>query len=663
MHVLRTIRHGWDSSNRLTKYLVVALLMVTSVLTLSPLALAECKPAGIPATAGDGVAGSIAPQVEAPTGGNLYGEYGFGGMRWNTCDITAFGSPVPDMGAEYSTWIGNTYLDFAATLGAAMTALHGWVGNMTTFLQPLDQVIGQLSDITREVLFNNWILVVVVLAAITIIAAAVTKKVRAALTTALAVCGAIGFVAVVGSAPLQIAQAADGVVASVVSETDARALAFVTESSESGEATATASADEALGAILMDAVLMPMWRMGTVGSAENTDTANNLYRASTISYPEKAENPPSPDDKKNEYNDAVEVIKNNPETAAQYQAIKGQTYVRPGVGGIAAFAMLVIAAVRIPAEGLMLVGVLVMRFIPILGPLFALLAILPVTRPAAIAGLKIVAASVVNVLIFGLIASLHLALIAILYFRMGFNNPYISLVLSLVLTFVFWKFAKPFRSLVRLGKPTESVNALAGTASAPGQAMSATANTITSLVTGSTLANLTKKSSSEGEGNQASKIQRSEPAHNGPETRRTVEETERVQPETSGTQTDGERITPVAAPATTGTGPQAESAERTRVSDAWSRPPRIHVGWQLPPPTGERSAALGKVDLGRLPTFAPSGAPSPAVPRQGLYVPPSVSASSSGAGVQAAPAPAQPSPGLFIPPGYVRANDEHISPT
>lgn len=471
--------------------MLAAILLVFAPTTA---AHAECKPPGVPDYAGSGVNGDIDPKIPDPSGGNKYGQYGWAGLRWNNCDIRDVGALTDDLVAVIDTWAGNAFLGLAVGEGAVMTSMHKWTANPTATLAPIDDKIVQLSTITREVLFDDWAFPVIAFAVLGVAVAALTRSVRTALMTTGAILVALGFVALVGTIPLQIAQSTDGVASGIVSAADQRALEYAGIPSENGgDGKIYANTDEATGAILNDAMLQPMWRLGQTGFTKWQKTTDDMFTSSTASWKEVKAGY-KPDDKKDAYNKAVDAVKNDPSTANQYQSIKGQSYNRAGAGFMAAFMMTVVAAIRIPAEALMTAGMLVIRFIPLLGPLFALLAIPEQTRGAATAALKIVAASIYNVVVFGVIASVHTAITAILY--VNTENLFVSTIISAICTFLLWKMSKPFRSVTKLATGKQVAMELANAPDAPGNAVKGVVGLATGTVVGSMMS---------GNGNQKQK--------------------------------------------------------------------------------------------------------------------------------------------------------------
>lgn len=446
--------------------LLAMVLAILAVFAPTPAAYASCKPGGIPSAAGSGVAGLFDGPTKDPSGGNNYGKYGWAGLRWYTCDLGFTG----DIPATIDTTIGNGLMGLAVWEGAAINGMHKWTADPTATLKPIDDKISQLSEVTKKLIFDQWAYPVIVFAAVTLVMAAITRKVRQALVTALVTLLALGFVALISGYPLQVAQATDGVASSIVSGADAATLKVASvptkKDGEDKDGDIYANASEATGAVLNDAILAPMWRLGETGTMRWSGTTQALFTASSASYKEVKDTVDA-GQKQNHYNDAVNDAKRkHPE---QYSSIKGQGGNRTGAGLMALVLMSSVAAIRIPAEGLIFLGLLVFRFIPIVGYIFALMALTEQTRAGAMAGLKMVAAAVFNVVVFGVIAALETAVVALLF--VNSNNIFVNLVISVIVTYLLLRIAKPFKSVTRLATGNAVAESIAGAPEAPGGAV------------------------------------------------------------------------------------------------------------------------------------------------------------------------------------------------
>lgn len=433
--------------------LAVAVLAGALLSVLIPeLASAKCQPEGVPERAGAGVPGLLDHRESTMEGDSLYGDYGYAGLTWHACDL---GGPIAgnewagDPDAMMDTKVGNAGLGLAKWLAAAATGLHSWNADTTAVLQPMDTMITDLSAMVRTLVVDDWMILFIVLAAIALFAWAMTSEVRKTMMTVGAFLASIGFLAVVGTAPLTVAHAIDDVGSSVTNTADQRALSV---------AGIDAEPSEAIGAIMNDRILYPLWAKGALGKDDQTapgeDTwANQLYHAGATNYDESDVDP---QDKKDEYEDIYDSLGDSEDPALQ-QYMKGQGYNRAGIGLATLIQSGLVSIVRIASEALIFASKLIFRFVPIIGPVFAVLGVWHVTRGVAKEGLNMLGAAVINVAIFGVFAALHTALIAFLSNNMDFAP---MLFVSALVTFVFWKFTRPFRSLTQMVTPASMQNAM-----------------------------------------------------------------------------------------------------------------------------------------------------------------------------------------------------------
>lgn len=438
---------------------VLTVLVLAAVAVLlgptAPAGAADCKPAGVPDSPGSGLPGLIDEPMADPSGKTKYGDYGWAGLRWYTCDLGAGPDAANDPVAVLDTSAGNMMMGFATAEGAAMTQLHSWAVDPGTLLDPVDDATASITQTIRDALWNEYAGLFVIVAAGIVIARAHRGNVRDGLHTLTAVVIAAGAVAWLAAGPVEAANTFDDVAADVVGGVDA-SIAEATGSAD-------LSNEEARGATFNDQVLFPLWCRGSLSNDEaEKKYCDDLYKASAVSSDELGE--VEPDDKRDDFNDVANDIEDDDES--YYDALQGEKHNRTGQGFLAATLMTIIALIRIPAEILMVAGLLVVRLAVMFGPLFALAAILEGTRAIAIAGLKMLLASVVNVAVFGVIAAVHTGLVAgLVASDAGLIG---TLFIVTALTIIIWLISKPFRSPTKLATGQEAGDAIAGLGSVPG---------------------------------------------------------------------------------------------------------------------------------------------------------------------------------------------------
>lgn len=464
--------------------LAAAVIMIGNT---APAAADDCKPSSVPDHAGSGLPGLIDNKTTSKHPSTKYGNYGWSGLKWTTCDLdkNKVGVPTTDSAvAVLDTSVGNAGLGFGAVLGAIMTQLHQWATNPVDILGPIDDLLSDITKAVTAATWTHWVGVFMLLAAVGVILNALRREVRKAATTVAAVllaCLAVAWfttpvtkatggqpVCVAGKCTKPTKKIPGAVYAATMFDGVARGIVGGVDKSVtkvSGKPSKGESADEARGAMMQDQILLKIWERGELGSDQSAKKyGDDLYRYGTSRWTDKNVNP---DSKRDDYNTKAQAIKKTDPEA--YDTIRGIKGGRTGYGFLAVVIMGSIALIRIPAELLMIAGLLVMRVLVMFGPVLALCAIVPAFRPVAGAAVKVGLASIVNVAIYGVIASIHTVMVGAI--ATNSTNLAVSTILIIALTMVVWLVAKPFRSVTRLATGQQAADALTGAADAPGNAL------------------------------------------------------------------------------------------------------------------------------------------------------------------------------------------------
>ena len=192
------------------------LAVVVGPLGSSTAQAADCKPDGVPNAAGSGIPGLVDDPTPNPSGETYYGEYGWAGLKWYTCDLGSGPDAVADPIAVLDTYFGNAGMGAATVESSAMTQLHEWAVDPGELLNPVDKVVNRVTKILRRALWNVWAPPVIILAAIVIVWHANTQQVRRSLSTVVAIlisCGVVGWIML---GPVKAAQTFDDAVSSMV---------------------------------------------------------------------------------------------------------------------------------------------------------------------------------------------------------------------------------------------------------------------------------------------------------------------------------------------------------------------------------------------------------------------------------------------------------------
>ncbi|MDR2256192.1 MAG: hypothetical protein LBE25_09365 [Arthrobacter sp.] len=478
--------------------LTLALLVLWTLLDSGAPAYAiDCDVPAVPRRANEGWLAQVDQQTNPGGGdhGNTYTDYGWSGLTFYECGHNNK-MGMDTISANLDSWVGNFFMSGAALLGAVMAALNRWAADPASLLSGFDNILVQLSQATKAMVFDQWAGTLIGLAVIVVCIYAFKRNVRQSMAAVGAVLLAGLFIALIDTAPLKVAKSMDGVVSSLVAEADQKTLAPAGIPSDQTAAQKTqkntgngvmdqvlfyAKPDDVFGAILKDKIIMSFWRQGTLGNSTPTNGADKLYKLGTMSYDE-ANTPQEQWGKKrlnhNERNHdrgkAAEELASAQlgkkcgegpsggdgcDNSEMYQTIKGDKNTRADAGFWAFLTMIIVGLVRIPAMFLVVLGVVVMRMVPIIGPFFALLALLPAFRPAARVGLNMLFASIINVAIFGILASVHTGIVAFFFKDNTIPMPVAVFILA-VITFLWLRFANPFMTITRLATGNSLQNGL-----------------------------------------------------------------------------------------------------------------------------------------------------------------------------------------------------------
>lgn len=456
-----------------TRCLVLVCFVLTGFGVAAP-AFADsnnCKPPpGVPDSAGSGMQGGIDDQPKGGNGTTLYEQYGWSGLGWHTCDLGEDGwitmpEAAKDPGAFIDTSVGSILMGGASTLGAIMTQLSEWVSDPGTLLAPVDGSLVPVTESVEKSVWGPWASVLVIGAGCGVAWAARRGNPRQAFRTIMAILFAALSVSAVGKT-WQVGTGNLGPDGReiTVGKPGAVALGQFFDSAASdvtGEVsknlTGGANANIASGATLYDQVLVPLWVEGAVGpGAGDASTpgtlAHDLFHANTMSW-EEVSSGQNPKDKQDEYVRVAKILDGKEEgpysaNSTKYQKLRGVAGGRSGVGFQALVTMVMIASIRIPSLIFVLMGLIVIRFVVMFIPIWALFAIIGKTRPTAIAAGKMVFAAVYNAAVFGVLGLVHTAVVsAIISSPSPAGFTFLKLVLIIAWTIVMWVVSKPFRSV------------------------------------------------------------------------------------------------------------------------------------------------------------------------------------------------------------------------
>lgn len=451
----------------------------------------DCDPSNQQDHAGSGMPGWIDDQPTGGAGTTLYEQYGWSGMNWSTCQL-AYNNWGPDIDIHMppmvqnpSAWIdthlGNIFMGISTTLGAAMTQLNEWTTTPSKIMAPVDSALAGITQQVRDSTWAKFVGIIVIATACVVVVWVGQGNIRRALSTVVAILIASLMVAAIGATYTQPPNPDNGYTS--VSKPGAEYLGEYFDYIASGvigsvsqASTGGTTPNIAYGATLYDQILVPIWVDGAVGvscpiqeiQAKDGSPYGNLcydiYHANSTPYGASTNTPV--DDYK-----AIAVAitgqgngdrtyyaqSGGPITTNQglviYDTLRGVNGGRAALGFKAMVTMIMIAIIRIPCSILLLMGLLVIRFVVMFIPIWALFAIPEATRGTAKSAGKMVLAAVYNAAVFGVFGIVHTMVTAKI---IASNDPFTpgndgftisKLILIIALTLVTWVVSKPFRSV------------------------------------------------------------------------------------------------------------------------------------------------------------------------------------------------------------------------
>lgn len=448
----------------------------------------ECRPQSLGNAAGSGFPGLVDPkpvpivpsssspaaQEAADNAQNaankrIYHVYGWSGYNWEVC---ATGGPIKGAEALGNTdaWSdnerGSTMLKTATAVAALNTGVAKMAATPGEVMKPLDNIVADVSKMLRVSLVDLWLPIVLVAAGALLAVNAINGNMRKALASIGAVLVALFAVAYLSFAPLEAAKLMDGI--------SSAGQAAVLQNAAKFSGKEGVPADEVWGVIYTEDIIFPLWAQGITGWSYNDSRLNpNLdgerlgpnveakqkfdaftpTRAYQIrAYPWGAAKDEKTD---NNRRDAWNTIGEASQTKdAPTRAFTGQEQNRTGMGAMALASVTASASYNIPANLLIFVAQIAFRLLPIFGFALALLLAFEPTRPLAYVMGRFFLACLVNGVIVGIFAGVHLAIVGAL-----FNStlgPIWATIATAIVSVLFFKITKPIRSLtntaVSLGK-------------------------------------------------------------------------------------------------------------------------------------------------------------------------------------------------------------------
>jgi hypothetical protein len=398
----------------------------------------DCKAAPDPDRPGTGLVGSLDPAplgVGAP--GSVYAEVGYAGQVWWTYDVGCGPTAARDPAASTDTWLGNQFFDIAKLTVGGVNWAHYLIERGSGLLAPLDGIVQSGTQAMYSAVFTTWAgLALLVLAAILLLLAMRGDLSRQAQRGGIALV-ALVIAAAAYAAPIRWSSALDGVLLDGVTAMQRGFLSQI----GAGDA-------NTLPTLLSDQIVYTNWLRGQYGSADVPQAqadGRDLLRAQTFTKQEVADRQDGQAQaqaKQAQYTAIAE------RAGDRYSYFQGQQGSRIGAGMLALIQAACIGLFQLMSKILVLVSMLVIRLLVMIAPAIAVLALVkPEVLPAT---LRVGGAALVNTLLVSAMAGLH-SLMVIALFRPGSGvDTWLALLVTGVVTVVFWALSRPFRRLTAM---------------------------------------------------------------------------------------------------------------------------------------------------------------------------------------------------------------------
>ena len=208
-----------------------------------------------------------------------------------------------------------------------------------------------------------------------------------------------------------------------------------------------------------EALLYQSWLGGTFGDA-NSDVAKKygpvIFDATALTWQQAQILETDPDQgkkiidaKKKKFEDAASKIKDEDPDAYEYLTGR-RSDTRVGYAILASLATLCAVPFLFVAGLLVLGALIIVRFGVMLFPAFATLGLFPTMRTLVTGIGSVVAAALINAIVFGIGAAVTVLGMGVLLSPNTGAPPWLDVILMLLLTIVMWVALRPFRRLTQM---------------------------------------------------------------------------------------------------------------------------------------------------------------------------------------------------------------------
>lgn len=391
-------------------------------------------------TPGQGLSGVFdgTPAVPAGTGASVYDNYGAHPFSWYVWDPGCLGQ-ASNPPAMIDTWIGNEELGAAQDLTAMATGLHR-LATDPTWLHTFDTLE---TDLVTVIATNIWLVflpISLVLIGLLILVRKSSGNLAATVKIVVWTLLVMGVVTAVWHEPVKAGRAADQAETSLVNTVPA-ALA--------GQQAASTSA---FGSEEIQYVIEPMWLRGEVGTSTGPvaeQYGSRLLGDTALTWAETAADENGANTRLKQKDFEAVAAKISTEFPSAYPALKGTAEDRVGTGFMAAFGAVMTAPFQMVADLLVIASLLILRLAVVMLPLLAVIGIHYQFRSVLILVGGMVAAALINAVIFSCAAAVNVFIVG--YLLTSTAIPvFVALIVAGLFAVLAWRLLKPVRKLTSM---------------------------------------------------------------------------------------------------------------------------------------------------------------------------------------------------------------------
>ncbi|HZB47472.1 MAG TPA: hypothetical protein VE547_00105, partial [Mycobacteriales bacterium] len=368
-------------------------------------------------------------------------QYGLAGLSWYAYDLGC-GGAARDPSGSISTWAARLLFIPAKATVAALTGVSQ-AALEPTYLSAFDPLLSGLTDQLRKAIYTPLFPLAVMLTGLLLMAQATRQRVSES-TTAIGWCLLVTVIAAALFAwPVRAGHAADAVISKGVGVVSA---GITGENDEPGDQVAN---------LLYGPFLYRMWLMGEFCDPDSRGAAahgKDLLQAQALSWEEaqraRTDSESITDAKQKRFQEVAGKVKD--EDRASYECVAGHGSASLEASILADVGVLLMAPFLLIGGLILIAAYLVIRFAVIFAPALLTAGAFFPLRGIVVASGRVVAAAVLNGILFTLSVLLVIRVDAAILDPATRLPAWLRLVLVGVVTVVMWYLTRPFRKLTTM---------------------------------------------------------------------------------------------------------------------------------------------------------------------------------------------------------------------